>query len=291
MELKRTLIEPNHPELSIRRQCALLGLSRASYYYQPATESELNLELMRLMDAQYLQTPFYGYRRMTAHLKHVGYAVNEKRIARLMCLMGIQALQPKRNTSKAQPGHKVYPYLLRDVPMTHPDQVWSTDITYVPMHKGFMYLVAVMDWYSRYVLSWQLSNTLDTDFCLVALEDALALSQPEIFNSDQGAQFTALAFTRRLKDAGIAISMDGRGRVFDNIFIERLWRSVKYEDIYLNAYESVPALTQGLDRYFQLYNHRRPHQSLGYQTPAQVYAAPWSEQARENHLSLGSKWS
>lgn len=271
IEVKRTLIEPDHAALSIRRQCGLLGLNRASYYYEPASESELNLTLMRLIDEQYLETPFYGYPKMTGHLRLLGYPVNRKRVARLMGLMGIQAVVPKKQLSKSNPDHKVYPYLLRDVDIAHCDQVWSTDITYIPMVRGFMYLVAVMDWYSRYVLSWELSNTLDTSFCLSALELALGVRQPEIFNTDQGTQFTSNTFTKRLEDAGIAISMDGRGRVFDNIFIERLWRSVKYENIYLNAYETVPELNDGLEHYFQLYNHRRPHQSLANRTPAQVY--------------------
>ena len=273
LEVKRTLIEPGHPDLSIRRQCALLGLNRAAYYYQPATESELNLTLMRLIDEQYLETPFYGYPKMTGHLRQLGYPVNRKRVARLMRLMAIQALVPRKRTSKPDAEHTIYPYLLRGVPVTHPNQVWCSDITYVPMQRGFMYLVAVMDWYSRYVLSWELSNTLDTTFCLAALEMALHGGQPEIFNTDQGAQFTSHAFTHRLEEQGVAISMDGRGRAFDNIFIERLWRSVKYEDIYLRAYETVPELEQGLERYFQLYNRQRPHQSLGNQTPAQVYHA------------------
>ena len=232
----------------------------------------MNLQLMRLIDEQYLETPFYGYRRMTAHLRRAGFAVNPKRVARLMQKMGLQGLFPRRKTTIPAPGHTIYPYLLRGLAITHPDQVWSTDITYVPMTSGFMYLVAIMDWYSRYVLAWGLSNTLDGAFCLSALDQALASGQPQIFNTDQGAQFTAQAFTGRLLAAHVQISMDGRGRALDNIFIERLWRTVKYEDIYLKDYETVGALYTGLGRYFHFYNEVRPHQSLGYCTPAEVYA-------------------
>lgn len=264
------MIEPTHPEISIRRQCELLELNRSSYYYQPARETELNLELMRLIDEQYMKTPYYGYPKMTAHLRREGYQVNPKRIGRLMHKMDLMAVYPKPRTTIGGSEHK-YPYLLRGLAITHPNQVWSTDITYIPMQKGFMYLVAVIDWFSRYVLSWKLSNTLDGSFCLDALHDALLLGKPEIFNTDQGVQFTAHAFTRTLDDAGIRISMDGRGRAFDNIFIERLWRSVKYEDIYINDYTTVPALTVGLDAYFTFYDTERPHQSLDYRTPAEVH--------------------
>lgn len=267
------LIEPEHSQLSIRRQCELLGLNRATYYYQPAPESELNLRLMRLIDKQYLKTPFYGWPRMTAYLRRQEYAVNHKRVQRLMRKMGLQAIYPKRRTTVAAAGHKVYPYLLRNLAITRPNQVWSTDITYIPMLHGFMYLVAVIDWYSRYVLAWQLSNTLDGLFCLDALERALTQGSPDIFNTDQGAQFTALAFTARLQAAGIRISMDGRGRALDNIFVERLWRSVKYEHVYLFEYELVSELEKGLREYFTFYNHERPHQSLSYQTPAEVHFA------------------
>ena len=267
------LIEPEHSQLSIRRQCELLGLNRATYYYQPAPESELNLRLMRLIDEQYLKTPFYGWPRMTAYLRRQEYAVNHKRVQRLMRKMGLQAIYPKRRTTVAAAGHKVYPYLLRNLAITRPNQVWSTDITYIPMLHGFMYLVAVIDWYSRYVLAWQLSNTLDGLFCLDALERALTQGSPDIFNTDQGAQFTALAFTARLQAAGIRISMDGRGRALDNIFVERLWRSVKYEHVYLFEYELVSELEKGLREYFTFYNHERPHQSLSYQTPAEVHFA------------------
>lgn len=265
------MIEPEHPELSIRRQCQLLDLNRATYYYRPAAESEENLALMRLIDEQYLRTPFYGYPRMTVSLRQQGYTVNHKRVARLMQLMGLQALTPKPRTTLVAPGHKVYPYLLRGLRITRPNQVWSTDITYIPMQHGFMYLVAVMDWYSRYVLTWELSNTLDGQFCLAALEEALIQGTPEIFNTDQGAQFTAQAFTERLEKAQIRVSMDGRGRALDNVFLERLWRTVKYEEVYLHAYATVIDLEQSLERYFQFYNHERPHQSLKYATPVKVH--------------------
>lgn len=265
------MIEPGHPSLSIRRQCALVGLNRASYYLEAVGESEFNLHLMRLIDEQYLRTPFYGYPKMTAELQRQGYAVNRKRVARLMQKMGLQAVFPKRKLSQPAEGHAIYPYLLRNLAISQPNQVWSTDITYVPLHKGFMYLIAVIDWFSRYVLAWQLSNTLEGRFCLETLEMALAQGKPDIFNTDQGAQFTAHAFTGRLKTANIRISMDGRGRALDNIFVERLWRSVKYEDIYLKRYESVSALQAGLHDYFHFYNHARPHQSLAYRTPAEVH--------------------
>lgn len=273
MAAKCALIDAEHAEISVRRQCELLGLNRASYYYRPATESLLNLTLMRCIDEQYLKTPFYGRLRMTAHLQRLGYRVNHKRVQRLMQVMGLQAIYPKRRTTIVDAGQRKYPYLLRNLEIVRPNQVWSTDITYVPLAQGFMYLVAIMDWYSRFVINWQLSNTLDGLFCQVALREALALAKPTIFNSDQGVQFTALAFSSILEQAGIQISMDGRGRAYDNIFVERLWRSVKYEDIYLHRYATVPALFSGLERYFTLYNQERPHQSLDYRTPAEVYFA------------------
>jgi putative transposase len=265
-------LDTDHPWLSLRRQCELIGLNRSSYYYQPATESSLNLTLMRLIDEQYLRTPFYGYPKMTEYLRQVKkYQVNPKRVYRLMQLMGLRAVAPRPRTSRPHPEHKGYPYLLRGVDITRSDQVWSADITYIPMQRGFMYLVAILDWHSRYVLSWEVSNTLDGDFCLLALERALQHGQPEIFNTDQGTQFTAKAFTARLEQAKIKISMDGKGRVFDNIFIERLWRTVKYEHIYLSDYTTGLELVAGLANYFDFYNHQRFHQSLDYRTPAQVY--------------------
>lgn len=267
------MIEPNHQDISLRRQCQLVGLHRSTYYYEPAGESELNLHLMRLIDEQYLKTPFYGWPRMTEQLKRQGYAINHKRVQRLMQLMGLQAIEPKPKMTLSGQGHKVYPYLLRGLGIMRPNMVWSADITYVPIRHGFMYLVAVIDWFSRYVLAWQLSNTLDSRFCVEALQQALLLGRPDIFNTDQGVQFTAQEFTACLEAADIRISMNGRGRALDNVFIERLWRSVKYEDIYLKDYASVPDLDAGLDTYFQFYNNERLHQSLDYRTPAEVHFA------------------
>lgn len=257
--------------ISMRRQCALIGLNRSTFYYAPVTASAFNLQLMRLIDEQYTKTPFYGWPRMTAHMRRLGLPVNHKRVQRLMRTMGLQAIYPKPRTSTVANDHTIYPYLLGAVAMSRANQVWSADITYVRMSQGFMYLVAIIDWWSRYVLAWQLSNTLEVAFCLEALEMALVQGCPEIFNTDQGVQFTSLAFTSRLERAGVAISMDGRGRALDNIFVERLWRTVKYEDIYLNDYASVPALEAGLERYFTFYNRERPHQSLAYRTPAEVH--------------------
>jgi putative transposase len=287
------MIDPKHPKISIRRQCDLIGLNRSSFYMKPASESSLNLELMRQIDEHYLKTPFYGVRRMTAILRRQGYKVNHKRVARLMRIMGVQALFPQKNLSQPAKDHKIYPYLLRGVKIQHINQVWSTDITYVPMTKGFMYLVAIIDWFSRYVLTWRLSNTLDGDFCLATLKQALANGQPEIFNTDQGAQFTAKDFTQCLLDADVKISMDGKGRALDNIFVERLWRSVKYEDIYLKNYECVPALQKGLQDYFQFYNYERPHQSLNYQVPADVYYGgnSFPEYSTRNELRFANLWS
>lgn len=265
------MIDSAHAQISIRRQCQLIGLNRSTYYLEPASESPFNLMLMRLIDGQYMKTPFYGYPKMTAWLRRQNHVVNKKRIARLMRLMGLQAVVPGRRTTIPAPGHKIYPYLLRGLAIIRPNQVWSTDITYIPMVNGFMYLTAVIDWYSRYILAWELSNTLDGAFCLTALERALQNGRPEIFNTDQGSQFTAHDFTACLQEAGIRISMDGRGRAFDNIFVERFWRTVKYEDIYLQDYESVPALISGLGNYFPFYNNERPHQSLKNRTPAEAH--------------------
>lgn len=257
----------------MRRQCELLGLNRSSYYYEPATATPLNLALIRLIDEEYTAHPFKGRRKMTRHLLEQGYLVNIKRVRRLMQLMGLEAIYPQPRTTVVSQEHRIYPYLLRGVKIIRPFQVWSTDITYIPLANGFMYLTAVIDWYSRYVLAWQLSNTLDTQFCIDALQAALRLGQPEIFNTDQGSQFTSAAFTGILEAAGIQISMDGKGRALDNIWIERLWRTVKYEDIYLKHYETVPLLYRGLREYFAFYNHERPHQSLDYRTPAAVFQA------------------
>ena len=259
------------PDLSIRRQCELLGVNRASLYYEPAGESEQNLLLMRLMDEQYTRAPFYGSRRMTAWLATRGFEVNRKRISRLMELMGIEAVYPRPQLSQPGEGHRIYPYLLRGVTVERINQVWSTDITYIRMAHGFVYLVAVMDWFSRFVLSWSLSLTMEIDFCIAALKSALRRGRPEIFNSDQGSQFTSEKFTAELAAKEIAISMDGRGCCMDNIFIERLWRSLKYEEVYLKDYESVMEARAGIARYFRFYNQERLHQSLDYQTPATIY--------------------
>ena len=267
----RALVEPDHAALSVRRQCALLGLNRASFYYQAAAASAADLRLMRLLDEEYTRHPFYGSRKLTRWLHGQGEAVNRKRVQRLLRVMGLEAIYPKPRLSQGGPGHRVFPYLLRGVTVARPDQVWSADITYVPLATGFMYLAAVIDWYSRYVIAWRLSNTLDGSFCLDMLEEALALGRPEVFNTDQGVQFTAAAWTGRLEAAGVHVSMDGRGRCLDNVFVERLWRTVKYEDIYLYGYEGVRDLQQGLQRYFPFYNEERLHQALGYRTPAAVY--------------------
>jgi putative transposase len=292
VERRRRLIDRDHPSLSIRRQCELLDLARSTLYYQPATESDENLRLMRLLDEQYLQMPFYGSRRMTAWLQVEGHDVNRKRVQRLMQIMGLDGLTPRRSTSRPAKGHRVFPYLLRGVEIAHADHVWSTDITYIPLRGGFMYLTAVMDWYSRYVLPWRLSNRLDGEFCLEALDEALQGGQPEIFNTDQGTQFTSDAFVGRLLDRAVAVSMDGRGRALDNVFIERLWRSLKYEDIYLKDYATVDELYEGLTRYFDLYNHERLHQSLDYPTPYRVYhweAERRRKGRRDRHECVGEK--
>jgi len=270
-ETKRGLIEPEHESLSVVRQCELVGLSRSSLYYQPRGVSDENLLLMRLIDEQYTRTPFYGIRRMTAWLKGQGHEVNHKRVDRLMEAMGLETIYPKPRTSQPSPDHRVYPYLLRDVKVDKPDQVWSTDITYIRMARGFVYLVAVLDWFSRYVLSWELSVSLDVGFCLDALDRALGRGRPEVFNSDQGCQFTSRQFTERLLARDIRISMDGRGRALDNVFVERLWRTVKQEEVYLKDYETVPAAAANLRAYFQFYNRERLHQSLGYRMPEAVY--------------------
>lgn len=255
--------------LSVRRQCALLGLPRTSWYYEPVAESAENLALMRRIDRQYLATPFYGSRRLAVEL-----GVNRKRVQRLMRIMGLEALYPKPRLSQRAAEHRIYPYLLRKVEIVRPNQVWSSDITYVPLSGGYLYLTVVLDWFSRHVLSWRLSNTLDGQFVLAALDEALAQSRPEIFNTDQGSQYTSVAFTGRLESAGVQISMDGRGRALDNVFVERLWRTVKYEEVYLKDYADGREAEQSLKKYFRFYTHRRRHQSLGYRTPAAVYHDP-----------------
>jgi putative transposase len=274
------MVDRKHPKLSVVQQCSLLGISRSLVYTGPRETDDYDLELMRLIDRQYLVRPYYGSRRMALWLKAQGHAINRKRVQRLMRLMGIEAIYRRPNASKPSPQHKIYPYLLRGLEINRANQVWASDITYIPMAHGFMYLVVIMDWYSRYVLSWRLSNTLDADFCVDALEEAPSKGVPEIFNTDQGSQFTSEAFTGMLMEHGIQISMDGKGRYLDNIFVERLWRSVKYEEVYLNAYEEVDEAKTGLSTYFDFYNNERPHQSLGYQTPRQVFEA--TETTTEN---------
>jgi putative transposase len=266
------MINFQDPQVSVSRQCRLLDLSRSSVYYKPVEIAPQDLALMRLIDEQYLKTPFYGSRSMTRHLRRLGYRLNRKHIQRLMRLMGLEAIYPKPKTSQPHPEHKIYPYLLRDLVIDHPNQVWAADITYIPMARGFMFLVAVMDWYSRKVLSFKLSNTQDTDFCLEAVEEAIRIyGPPEIFNTDQGAQFTSRAFTGLLEQHQIRISMDGRGRVQDNIFIERLWWTTKYQYLYLRSFDNGSALRIGLEEWFRFYNQERPHQTFDILTPDEVY--------------------
>lgn len=277
-------IAAEHPQgLSIVRQCDLLGLSRSSFYYRAKGESQLNLELMRMMDEQFLEPPWYGSRQMARWLRRQGHEVGRKRVVRLMGKMGLVPIYQKPNTSKPHPKHRVYPYLLRELEITQPGHVWCADITYLPMRRGFLYLVAVMDWASRKALSWRLSNTLDADFCIEALKEALArFPRPRIFNTDQGSQFTSLDFTQVLKEAGVRISMDGKGRWMDNVMIERLWRSLKYECVYLNAFETGSQARKGIGDWIDYYNQRRPHSSLDGKTPDEAYwgsAKTWTTEA------------
>ncbi len=265
------MVEKDNEEITVARQCELLNLPRSSFYYSSTVNDDCNLELMRLIDEQFTRAPFYGVRRMTAWLRTQGYEVNPKRVRRLFRRLGLQAIYPRRRIGFSSPGHKLYPYLLEGVKVERPDQIWGADITYIRLAHGFVYLVAVMDWYSRYVLSWELSNTLDSRFCGEALRKALWTSRPEIFNTDQGVQFSSQEFTGLLQDCEIKISMDGRGRVYDNIFVERLWRTVKYEEVYLHEYRTVSEAKQGLRAYFLFYNAERLHQSLSYRTPHEVY--------------------
>ncbi len=265
-------MEPKHPRLSISRQCALLDISRSSWYHEALGESQANLTLMRLIDEQFLETPYYGARQMARYLRRRGYWVNRKRVRRLMQHMGLTAIYQKPNTSKPHPQHRIYPYLLKGVAIENPNQVWCADVTYIPMRKGFLYLVAIMDWYSRKVLSWRLSNTLDADFCCEALKEALSThGKPVIFNTDQGSQFTSFEFTQILKDAEIRISMDSKGRWMDNVMIERLWRSLKYECVYLHAFETGSEARKGIERWLRRYNEERPHSSLDDRTPYEAY--------------------
>ena len=270
---KRKAIEWDNPKISINRQCDLLNISKGGLYYQPVKTSNDNLTLMNELDKQYMETPFYGSRRMAAILRTKGYHVNRKRIQRLMRLTGIEAIYPKSNLSKKNHEHKIYPYLLKNVLINHPNLVWSSDITYIRLAKGFLYLVAIIDWYSRYVISWKLSNTLSSEFCIVALEEALMKSKtkPSIFNTDQGSQFTSKDFVKIIEDNSIKMSMDGKGRALDNIFIERLWRSLKYEEVYINEYKIVKDAYDGIRNYFVFYNTKRPHQSLNYKVPYDIH--------------------
>jgi putative transposase len=283
---RRELIELI-PEPSIRHQCELLDLSRGAYYYQPCEETEENLLLMRLLDEMHLEHPVYGNRRLGVLLKRRGHCVNRKRLRRLLQVMGIEAIYPRRNLSKPGEGHEIFPYLLKDLEITGPNQVWCSDITYIPMANGYMYLVAVMDWWSRYVLSWALSNTMDAEFCIRAWEEALvhAQSSPLISNTDQGPQYTSPGFIDAVQSAGVQVSMDGRGRWMDNRFIERLWRSLKYEDVYLNDYGDGLVAGRGIAAWFESYNEFRPHQSLNNSTPAEWYRSP------ESYGATPASWS
>lgn len=278
------MIDCEHSSISIYRQCELVGISRSGYYYKVKGENPLNLHLMRLIDEQYTKRPFYGVEKITEWLKKKDYPVNRKRIRRLMRKMGLEAIYPGPRLSVSNKEHRKYPYLLRNLTINRLDQVWCTDITYIRIQQGYIYLTAIMDWYSRYVLAWELSNTMDRGFCIEALERALSISGPEIFNMDQGSQFTSIEFTGILEGNGIRISMDGRGRVFDNIFIERLWRTVKYEEVYIHSYENIAEAKNSLIRYFHFYNTKRIHQSLGYKTPHEIY---FGEDRNDNVQATG----
>lgn len=275
LEQQRQWITPSHSQISVRRQCQLVGLAPASYYYQAQPESLENLGYMHLLDREYTDHPFYGVRKMTAWLQQQGHAVGPKRVRRLLRAMGLMAIYAKPRLSLNPSADQRFPYLLKGVAIVRPNQVWSTDITYIRLRGGFVFLAAVLDWYSRYVLAWELSITLEADFCVGILERALAVQRPEIFNTDQGVQFTSAAFQAPLLAAHVRVSMDGRGRAFDNIFVERLWRSVKYEEVYLKDYRTVAEAREGLQQYFPFYNERRIHQALDYRTPHRVhFAAP-----------------
>jgi putative transposase len=272
VERRRQMIERGHPNLSIVAQCRLVSISRSSFYYAPVPESPETLAMMATIDAAFLDMPWYGSRQMARHLQRLGHAVGRRRVRRLMAKMGLAPIYQRPRTSEPHPEHRIYPYLLRDLEITRPNQVWCADITYLPMRRGFLYLMAIMDWASRKVLAWRLSNTMDAEFCIEALEDALArFGKPDIFNTDQGSQFTSTGFTDALRDAEVRISMDGRGRWMDNVFIERLWRSLKYECVYLNAFETGSELRAGLTGWFGYYNKSRPHSALLGQTPDEAY--------------------
>ena len=273
------MIDPGHPRLSIVRQCELALISRSSFYREPTAETEATLRLMRLIDEQFLETPWYGSRQMARHLRRNGWRVGRHRVRRLMLKMGLAPIYQRPKTSEPHPAHRIWPYLLRHRTIDRPNQVWCADVTYIPMRRGFLYLVAIMDWFSRKVLAWRLSNTMDVDFCVTALEEAIArFGRPEIFNTDQGSQFTSFAFTNTLKDADIRISMDGRGRWMDNVFIERLWRSLKYECVFLTAFETGSEARTGIGRWIGYYNTDRPHSTFNGSTPDEVYAMQESEE-------------
>ena len=274
MAERRSWIEPGHELLSVRQQCALLGLHRSNLYYEPVAESAGNLQLLRSIDELYLEHPHLGSRGMVSHLARRSILINRKKMRRMLGILGLQSIAPKPRTTIRAPGQAVYPYLLRGLAITRPNHVWACDITYVPMQRGYLYLVAVMDWFSRHVLAWRLSNSMEVEFCLEALDEALLGGRPEIFNTDQGSQFTSREFTSRLSQASIAISMDGAGRAIDNVMIERLWRTVKYENIYVKDYATGADCHQGLKNYFHYYCRHRPHTSLGLKTPWEAYHSP-----------------
>ena len=271
VRVRRELVEPDNEKISVSRQCQLLGLNRTSLYYRERPENVEDGELMRLIDEQYTSTPFYGYRRMAVYLQNLGFQVNHKRVRRLMRKLGLEAIYPKPNLSKPGKDHLTYPYLLRGVAVEYSDQVWATDITYIRLGSGFVYLLVIMDWHSRFVIEMEVSNSLESSVFVETLKRALKKSKPEIFNSDQGSQFTAIEWLKILQENKIQISMDGRGRCFDNIFVERLWRSVKQEEVYLKEYADVWEADESLRQYFEFYNYQRPHQSLKYQTPFEAY--------------------
>lgn len=267
---KKQLLETHRQDIDVKRQCELLGIGRSTAYYQPRINTE-DIRIMNAIDEIYTERPYYGKRRIRIALQQRNIHVGVKKVRSLMRRMGLEAIYPKPKTSIPNVRHRTYPYLLKGLPIVKSNQVWSTDITYIRLLKGFIYLVAVIDWFSRYVISWRLSITMEKDFCIEALEESLSLNVPDIFNSDQGSQFTSPEFTGRLEEKNVRISMDGKGRCLDNIFVERFWRTVKYEDIYLRDYSSPLEVQQGLKEYFRFYNHNRPHQSLDYKTPAEIY--------------------
>ena len=285
------MIEPGHPRLSIVRQCELASISRSSFYREPTSESEATLRLMRLIDEQFLETPWYGSRQMARHLRRNGWCVGRHRVRRLMTKMGLAPIYQHPKTSEPHPRHKIYPYLLRHLTIEAPNHVWCADVTYIPMRRGFLYLVAIMDWASRKVLAWQLSNTMEADFCVAALEEAIArYGKPDIFNTDQGSQFTSFAFTNTLREAGVRISMDGRGRWMDNVFIERLWRSLKYECVFLNAFETGSEARAGIGRWIGYYNANRPHSSFGGRTPTRSMLGRQSRRNWRRNQTQNPSW-